>query len=47
VTKQLKFDPQQAIPKPKKGALVSKGKKKVIVIVESNIEYKELVEPRI
>ena len=33
--------------KPKKGTLASKGKKKVIVIVESDIEYKELVELRI
>jgi hypothetical protein len=47
VTKQLKFDKQQAILKPKKGALVSKGKKKVVVVVESDIEYEELVEPRI
>ena len=47
VTKQLKFDKQQATPKPKKGALVSKGKKKVVVVVESDIEYEELAEPRI
>jgi len=47
INKQLKFDLQQAMPKPKKGALVSKGKKKVVVVVESDIEYEELVELRI
>lgn len=47
VIRQLNSDLQQAILKVKKGARAFKAKKKVVVVVESDIEYEGLVEPRI
>jgi hypothetical protein len=47
VTAQLKKDLITATPKPEVRSKVLQASKRVVVVVESDIEYKEVVEPRI